>query len=225
MRLMTTALSCSPPIGHAVAVVRVDNWVHYWLSGLTNLQRTRDTVMAESRGTLLGRRGREVHRRLVEGFADELVRRDPDGRQAEQITDLEEAARAAADRLLDTAALWDEHLGGFYDTEGVRHVLARGDDPISRQAVAKRRDLLALRTGSGRVVYPIFQFIDGRPVEGLGEVLKALPDHVVSRWTVASWLLTPQRDLDGARPIDALADGSPHVVVRAARRWASALAA
>jgi hypothetical protein len=179
----------------------------------------RATVFAD------GRAGRDAHRRLVENFADELAHRDPDGRQAEQITDLERAAREAADRLLDTAALWDEHLGGFYDTDAVRHLLARNNSPVSRQAVSKRRDLLPLRTGSGRVVYPTFQFVDGRPVGGLGDVLTALPEQLVSRWTVASWLVTPQADLDGERPIDVLADGYPQPVVLAASRWASALAA
>lgn len=168
---------------------------------------------------------RGAHRRLVESFAGELLRRDPDGSQAGRIADPEAAARAAADSLLDTAALWEEHLGGFYDTHGVRRLLARDGEPVSRQAVAKRKGLLALHTGSGRVVYPIFQFVDGRPVEGLADVLEALPERDVSRWSLASWLVTPQPELDDERPVDVLADGYPQPVVRAARRWAVALAA
>lgn len=165
-----------------------------------------------------------AHRRLVEGFAAALVRRDPDARQARHIGDPETAASRLAASVLDTAPLWEEHLGGFYDVEAVRHLLGRGGRPVSRQAVSKRRGLLALTTGSGRVVYPCFQFVDGRPVEGLGEVLKALPPDLVSRWTVASWLVTAQPELDGQRPVDVLAEGHAEPVVRAARRWASALA-
>lgn len=166
-----------------------------------------------------------AHRRLVDSFAAELARRDPDGRQTAHLDDPERAARDAAGRVLDTAALWDAHLGGFYDTEGVRTLLARGRRPVSRQAVGKRRGLLALTTGSGRVVYPTFQFVDGRPVAGLAEVMDALPAQLVSRWTLASWLVTSQQELDGERPIDLLADGYPEPVVRAARGWAAALAA
>jgi len=49
----------------------------------------------------------------------------------------------------------------------------------------------------------------------------------VSRWTVASWLISPDAELDGDRPIDALFQGGDAVtrVVRAATRWSAALAA
>jgi hypothetical protein len=47
----------------------------------------------------------------------------------------------------------------------------------------------------------------------------------VSRWTVASWLVTPNQDLHGERPVDALADGYRVAVERAARAWAAGLAA
>lgn len=181
--------------------------------------------MGERRSTLVegSESGLRAHQRLIDSFADELARRDPDGRHATRIGDPDQAARAAADRLLDTAQLWEKHLGGFYDTAGVRHLLARNGTPISRQAVSKRRDLLALKTGSGRVVYPLFQFADGRPVDGLADVLEMVPERLASRWTLASWLVTPQAELHGERPVDMLADGYPQPVVRAAQRWAATM--
>ena len=91
--------------------------------------------------------------------------------------------------------------------------------------MSKRRGLLALTTGSGRVVYPRFQFRDGAPLPGLDRVLAELPESLVSRWTVASWLVSPSSEFAGARPVDLLADGAVVAVVTAARRWASDLAA
>ncbi len=55
-----------------------------------------------------------------------------------------------------------------------------------------------------------------------------LPPQLVTRWTVASWLVSPDADLDGARPIDVLARGGPDGadrVVAAASSWSAALAA
>ena len=155
----------------------------------------------------------------------ELQRRDPDGTQLAAVGDLDALARSAVDLLLDTAATWHEHLGGFYDTDGVRHLLGRPGRPVSKQAVSKRRDLLALTTGSGRKVFPQFQFRGRATPAGLGDVLAVLPEALVSRWTVASWLVSPAADLDGQRPIDALAEGNRVAVVEAARSWAAALAA
>jgi hypothetical protein len=100
-----------------------------------------------------------------------------------------------------------QHLGPMYDVEGVRRLLGRPGAPVSRQAVSKRRGLLALTTGSGRVVYPAFQFGGGSPLPQLAQVLAELPEELVSRWTV-----------------DVLAAGNVDAVVRAARAWAAALA-
>ncbi len=166
-----------------------------------------------------------AHRMVLSAIARELRLRDPDGTQVGTVDDLEELGRQAADRLFDDVRRWHEHLGGCYDVEGVRRLLSHGDRPVSRQAVSKRRSLLALTTGSGRVVYPAFQFRGSAPIDGLGPVLAALPEALVSRWTVASWLVSPNRDLDDERPIDVLADGYAPAVVTAARRWAAALAA
>lgn len=161
----------------------------------------------------------------VEAFEAELRRRDPDGAQLAAVNDVPALARAAVDLLLDSAATWQAHLGAFYDTDGVRALLGKPGQPVSKQAVSKRPDLLALTTGSGRKVFPQLQFQGRAPVAGLGEVLGVLPEPLVSRWTVASWLVSPAPDLDGQRPIDALADGNRSAVTAAARSWAAALAA
>jgi hypothetical protein len=166
------------------------------------------------------------HHALLVSFVRELEKRDPDGTLLGE-ADLQQAAALAADRILDSSLLWVKQLGAFYDTEGVRTLLARGREPVSRQAVSKRKSLLALTTGSGRVVYPAFQFQGRTPISGLDKVLEVLPETLVSRWTVASWLTSPEVALDGERPIDVLANDGPagrQRVAEVAARWSAQLA-
>ena len=90
----------------------------------------------------------------------------------------------------------------------------------------KRKGLLALRTGSGRMVYPALQFLGRTLAPGLDRVLEALSEDRVSRWTVASWLVSAEADLGGEAPIDVLFDADPagvDAVVRVARAWAQDL--
>lgn len=162
-------------------------------------------------------------REFLDALADELALRDPQGSLLDQVDDPVLLARQAADQAVDSAQAWVEHLGPMYDVDGVRQLLGGPGAPVSRQAVSKRRGLLALTTGSGRVVYPALQFRGGSPVPQLARVLAELPEPLVSRWTVASWLVSTEPTLDDARPIDVLAAGAPDAVVRAARAWAAAL--
>lgn len=167
------------------------------------------------------------HARFVAAFADELQARDPQGVAFDDSVDAVALARAAACRLIDTSRLWHELLGPVYDTEGVASVLAdraSGQGRISRQAVHKRK-LLALKTGSGRVVYPAFQFGEsGGVVEGISEVVKLAESVSLSLWAMASWLASPEPELDGDRPIDWLRAGGHEAVLDVARRWVGALA-
>ncbi len=163
------------------------------------------------------------HARYLEQVAAELALRDPDGSRMQQVDDPHELAREAAEQAIDTAAAWETHLGAFHDVDGVRGLLSRDGRPVSKQAVSKRKGLLALTTGSGRVVYPRFQFTGGAPTPGLEAVLEALPERLASRWTVASWLVSPQAQLGGEVPIEVLRQGSAQPVVAAAREWAASL--
>jgi hypothetical protein len=162
--------------------------------------------------------------RLVEAFEREVRERDPDGYALARLEDVDHAAAVAARIVIDTGEQWREHLGGFYETETVRRLLGSVGKPVSKQAVSKRRGLLALRTGSHRVVYPSFQFVDGHLIQGLDEVLEVLPEQLLSRWTVASWLVSDNPELNDERPITVLAEGHTAPVVAAARSWARSLA-
>jgi hypothetical protein len=158
------------------------------------------------------------HRELVDAFARELQARDPDGSLTAALGDADVLVEQTVARILGASGAWAEHLGPVYDVHGVQQLLG-----VTKQAVSKRR-LLALTTGSGRVVYPAFQFTGSGVVPGIGELMAVLPRDLASPWTVASWLVSPADDLAGERPIDLLAAGETEPVLRLARRWAGALA-
>jgi hypothetical protein len=129
-----------------------------------------------------------------------------------------EAGRRAALRTL-SGSVWTDQVGPFYDTDGVMGLLGG----ITKQAVhdrVRRHRLLALRTGSGRLVYPTGQF-DGQSVlHGIGAALEViLPDDTES-WAVASWLATPDSALSGSTPLESLKAGELDRVVDAARQLA-----
>lgn len=131
------------------------------------------------------------------------------------------AGRSAALEAL-AGAHWTDEIGPFYDSAGVRQLLGQ----ITKQAVSdrvQRHRLLALRTGSGRLVYPTFQF-NGRDVtNGLPEVLGIVAPDNVEAWYTASWLTTPDPALGGRSPIVALKSGQTNEVAAAARELAGSL--
>lgn len=131
-------------------------------------------------------------------------------------------AERAVQASAPVASPWDELVGPFVRTEGVRARLK-----ISRQAVAAkaaRRRLLRTITADGEHLYPLWQFDGDRLVAGLGDVLAMFPEHAVDGWTLAAWLRTPDADL-GEAPIVVLASGELDQVRAVARTAASALAA
>lgn len=139
-----------------------------------------------------------------------------------RVPDAVEAGRTAALHVL-SEAVWSAELGPFYDVVGVRRLLGRSQRPLSKQAVSKRRDLLALRTRSGRVVYPAFQFDGHATLSGLRDVLDRLRDAPVSPWTVASWLTSPASVFGGRSPAQTLRAGQVQAVVAEATDWSRSL--
>lgn len=116
----------------------------------------------------------------------------------------------------------------FYDTKGVRSILARrGARAISKQAVEQRRKnrrLLALRTTDGTWIYPTWQFVEHRVMAGLPELLAAFAGH--DEWAVATWMTGKVDDLDGRRPVDCLTDTKLRArallaATQTASRWAA----
>jgi len=113
---------------------------------------------------------------------------------------------------------WNDAVGPFLDTDGVRALLGGP----TRQAVGDRvrnRRLLALRTadvgGGTRLVYPLWQF-DGATLTALPRVLTASgydPGELTHGWHVAAWLSEPDPGLGGLRARDLLATGNVEPVL------------
>lgn len=89
---------------------------------------------------------------------------------------------------------WNDLLGPFYT--GAEVV-----DP-------ERRTLLTVKTSDGVLLYPAFQFDDHNEIlAGLPEVLQCFQDSDVDDWTLAGWLVSPSRTLDGLSVVEWLGTG------------------
>lgn len=82
----------------------------------------------------------------------------------------------------------------------------------------KRNEVVALRSGSSsRYVFPLKQFVDGRPADGIADVTAIFADHRAT-WR---WLMGLEGKLEGRSPIDLLLDGQVAKVIAAAKRFHS----
>ncbi|OBQ95059.1 hypothetical protein [Mesorhizobium sp. AA23] len=68
----------------------------------------------------------------------------------------------------------------------------------------RRAEVVALRKGGRKHVFPLAQFIDGRPARGISEVLAAITNPRLA-WF---WLAHPCPELDGRVPIEMLRERS-----------------
>ena len=85
-------------------------------------------------------------------------------------------------------------------------------EPASRWR--KEEKIFGIRVGRP-YVYPAFQFKEGRPREGLAEVLDALPDDMTA-WQTAFWFTSGNGRLNGDQPQQRLDDVS--LLVKAAQQ-------
>ena len=126
---------------------------------------------------------------------------------------------------LKTRRTWEEHIGALLSHGEVLALTGWSKQALS-QAV---RDHRVLRLdGSDGHGYLLAWFDDqepARPLPGLKEVLKTWAGVDSRGWAAASWLASPQPELAGATPRDALAAGLADQVVALARQAAERLAA
>jgi hypothetical protein len=80
----------------------------------------------------------------------------------------------------------------------------------------RRNNVVALRKGGRKHVFPLAQFVDGRPVAGISDVLSLIGNPRLA-WL---WLTRPAAQLDGRIPIDLLRVDQVAEVVEAARVFA-----
>lgn len=77
----------------------------------------------------------------------------------------------------------------------------------------KRGAVIGLLKGERKHVFPLAQFVDGRPVEGMSQITKLIPNSRVA-W---QWLLQTKPSIGGA-PLDRLKKGHLDEVLDAAAR-------
>ncbi|TIV14782.1 MAG: hypothetical protein E5V95_29045 [Mesorhizobium sp.] len=77
----------------------------------------------------------------------------------------------------------------------------------------RHNDVVAFRRGSRKHVFPLAQFIDGRPIPGIRQVLSTIADPRVA-WL---WLISPSPLLKGRVPIELLREGMSIEVASAAQ--------
>ncbi len=77
---------------------------------------------------------------------------------------------------------------------------------ISQQVLAgrqERRTILGLKTTDGVMVYPAFQLDERNQVlRGLPEILQAFQGVDVDDWTIAGWLVSSSKALEGRSVVE-----------------------
>lgn len=107
---------------------------------------------------------------------------------------------------------WQEVLGG------VRH-----DEELEPDI--DRFGLLGINWGEGKTVYPASQFDSvGRPLPGMPQILGVFEGIVETHYTIASWYVSAQDELEGDSPSGWLQDGkSIEPVILSAQNYAERL--
>jgi hypothetical protein len=135
--------------------------------------------------------------------------------------DPERFGRRAA-LLAASELLWQRDVGPLVTTTRLQDLLR-----CSRQAINERvrnGRILALPTGKGEHLYPLWQFgPTSQPLPGIAEIVETFADAVATPWTIASWLVAEEPELDGKTPIGVLRSGDTGTVLAAARHYAERL--
>ena len=114
--------------------------------------------------------------------------------------------RYAKARPLDSWAGLTAGAGEIEDTLGIpRSTLSSWQQNGS---------VIGLLRGQRKLAYPLEQFVDARPLEGVADILRVTPD-ARSAWL---WLRQPHGALQDRLPLDVLKEGGREAVVRVAER-------
>jgi hypothetical protein len=141
--------------------------------------------------------------------------------------DLEFAAAAIRSLVtrLKTRTTWESHVGGLLTHSQALDLTGWSKQALS-QAVGDHR-VLRLESDDNHA-YLLAGFDDqspARPLRGIKKALTAWAAVDPRGWTAASWLMSPQPELGGQNPRDALLAGASEEVAILAERAAARLAA
>jgi hypothetical protein len=156
---------------------------------------------------------------------DELAAQGVDATRLEA-GDYEYAAAAIRSFVsrLKTRRAWENHLGTLMSHSQVLALTGWSKQALS-QAVRDHR-VLRLEGASGHA-YLAATFDDqtpARPLSGVKEALQPWAAADPRGWAAASWFVSPQPELVGKTPRDALVDGMRNEVAALARQAAARVA-
>jgi len=126
-----------------------------------------------------------------------------------ELVDIEEGRRRLADYALDIPL--EDWAGPLAGSSTLME-----DMGIARSTLhdwQRRGEVVALLKGSRKHVFPLAQFVDGRPAQGIRDIL-AIVDSSRRAWF---WMVKPSPLLGDKRPIDLLKLDRRQEVVEAAR--------
>lgn len=172
----------------------------------------------------LNRRRAELGRRirlLVEGFGDEpnarIALNVPDAVEASigegigPVVSAQDGEKALAE--LAVALKIEDWAGPVAGPTQLDHDLGIPRSSLNRWQHAG--DVIALLKGTKKHVYPVEQFVDGRPAKGLGDIGRLASNQRVA-WL---WLSRPNPVLGGRKPVDLLKDDRVSEVLDAAKAY------
>ena len=98
--------------------------------------------------------------------------------------------------MTDSDHAWADRLGPAFAGADVARLLGQ---PAA--GVAGDPGLLRLTARGGQILYPVLQFVPGarRTLPHLADILRLLAGPLLPL-TIASWLVSPQSELDGRTP-------------------------
>lgn len=120
---------------------------------------------------------------------------------------------------------WENHIGAILTHKQALEVTGWSKQALS-QAVRDRR-VLQLKAADGAVGYWSGGLTDTAPhtpILGIKNVLSAWAHADVEGWTIASWMSSPQPELGGRTPRQALLDGDAPAVTTLAQQASARLA-
>ena len=131
------------------------------------------------------------------------------------VSDLDARNRAIR-RGIEYAEMDLQDAGGVYHIDELREILR----DVSSQEIDQRvldGNILEVRGANNQRQFPKMQFNDdGTVVTGLKLVSEAFPSK--SSWALLNFLMNPQSNLGGAKPIDLLRAGVTLEVITVARQ-------
>jgi uncharacterized protein (DUF2384 family) len=84
----------------------------------------------------------------------------------------------------------------------------------------KRNEAVALNTRTSKPVFPLKQFVDARPADGISSLISVFGDQRIA-W---KWLMQPNDGFGGRPPLTVLLDGNVELVINSARSASQELA-